>query len=81
MLVTLGDKIREFRKACGKLPTNENGLKALVDPSVEGCAANPFLPLVPVDPWDGTITYIILEDKVYLFPSNPEGSFLKIESW
>ena len=79
MLASLGEKILEFKRTCGRLPSTDRGLKALVDPSIEGRTASPFLPLVPLDPWDGQIKYIVSGSEAFLLPSNPEGSFVKIE--
>lgn len=78
MLISLGEKVLEFKRACGRLPSNDKGLKALVYPSLEKCSASPFLPLIPLDPWDGQIKYIVSGSEAFLLPSNPEGSFVKI---
>lgn len=78
MLSSLRDKVLEFKKICGKLPSGEKGLRALVDPSIENCSAKPILPLVPNDSWDGELIYLTFEDRAYLLSSTPEGSFVKI---
>ena len=78
MLSSLRDKIIEFHKSCGKLPSNDKGLKALVDPSIEGCSMKPILPQVPLDSWDGKLIFVMTGDKGYLISSTPEGSFVEI---
>ena len=55
--------LREFKRKCGKYPTTEQGLEALVDAGSAGeCKRYPpngFIeePEVPVDPWENPYYY------------------------
>lgn len=78
MLSSLREKLLEYKKSCGGFPSPDNGLKALVDPSIEKCSSKPLLPLVPVDPWDGEFIYLSKGEKAYLLSSIEEGSFVEV---
>ena len=60
---SLSDRVKEFRRDCNRLPTNEEGLQALVslnDPnSCPKYSKDSYIEsgLIPVDPWDQEIKY------------------------
>ncbi len=77
-LKVLGTHIKDYEKKCGGFPSQEIGLKALDTPKKYGCQMESFTNGIPVDPWDGQITYILKDGIAYLFASKPECGFEKI---
>jgi len=63
-----------FKRDCGRYPTEEEGLKALVlNPGVEGWKHN-YVVLVQRDPWRNNYRYTLDDDgEVVLFSYGPDG--------
>jgi general secretion pathway protein G len=60
----LSDRLQEFRRHCGQLPTTEQGLDALVNKPTGGKECKRYQPggyisdgKVPLDPWDNEYIY------------------------
>lgn len=66
-LLGLKKDLAQFFKECGQYPSQEFGLKALVDPKLEKCNANPILDMVPVNPWHKDFKYFREGEDYYLF--------------
>jgi general secretion pathway protein G len=59
----MGDILREYKRKCGRYPTTEQGLDALVAAPTAGKICKRYPPNgfidgnVPVDPWDSEFVY------------------------
>lgn len=67
----LGDILREYRRKCGRYPTTEQGLDALITAPTSGRTCKRYPPNgfidgnVPKDPWDTEFEYISEDGKSY----------------
>lgn len=71
----LSDSLSTFKNACGRLPFETEGLKALENPRSFNCNTEPILHKVPIDPWDGEYIYILRNDRAYLLGSKEECGY------
>jgi hypothetical protein len=78
-LILLKSKLLEFRKECGSFPTVEVGLKALVDPGLEGCSAKRIMKHTDIDSFGGKMIYLMKDNVVYLVSSKGEHFHIAIK--
>jgi general secretion pathway protein G len=61
---SLSERLKEFRRDCGYLPTSDQGLDALLDKPTGGRECKRYAPggyidggKIPLDPWDNEFVY------------------------
>jgi general secretion pathway protein G len=75
----LGEVLRDYRRKCGRYPTSDQGLDALVvSPGEDACRRYPpngFIEggKIPVDPWDNEFFYESDGRKYTLISYGPDG--------
>ncbi|PYJ09625.1 MAG: hypothetical protein DMF06_09335 [Verrucomicrobia bacterium] len=55
--------VREFQFVCGRLPTNEEGLKALIERPPNVAAWRQTLVEIPLDPWSHPYQYRLAPER------------------
>ena len=74
----LGEILRDYRRKCGRFPTSDLGLEALVTNPGDSCRRYPpngFIEngKIPVDPWDNEFAYESDGRKYTLTSLGPDG--------
>jgi hypothetical protein len=74
-LKALVKHLDNFKKECGRLPTEKEGIDLLINPMIVNCKMMPSLHSSPIDPWNERIIYLIRENRAYLFSSQKECGY------
>src|SRR5262249_6901354 len=62
-LLSISTQVRLFERVCGRLPTTEEGLKALIERPPNVAEWRQLLVQIPLDPWSRPYQYRLAPDR------------------